>query len=476
MPRPGVDVTLLNVPGTISVPTDSGVWFVAGLTERGPTAAQEIVSLNDYANTYGTRQSYSVLYDALEVYFREGGDTVWIARVVGPAATIGGLNLLDAGAAIALVVKANGPGAWSASYKVQVVAGSTAGTFVIRVLDGTTSAVLEDSGDQPTNDAAVAWSNYSNYIRLTLGASALPPAPAAAAALAAGNDDRNNATDAQWQAALDSFASTLGPGQVSQPGRTTTVAFNQLTGHAETHNRVALLDLPNVPTAATLISVAVKSRFAAKFAPWVVIPGITYGTIRTVPPCALVAGLCGRNDASFGANTPSAGNNGISVFATDISQPDWSDTDRAALNNAGCNVIRRYLGIRVYGWRSCADPVADKNWLPFNNSRLFIRLTAELNESGENYVFSEIDGPNGHAISGLHGACASVLMQHFNAGELYGDEPDDAFIIDTSENVNTPETIANLELHAACYVRMAPFAEWVQIQISKRPVTEVLSA
>lgn len=473
MPRPGVDVSLLNVPGTVSVETDSGVWFVVGQTERGPTGPRRITSLNDYANIFGARVSYSVLYDALETYFREGGAVAWISRVVGPAATTGTVNLLDSGAAVSLVAKSDGPGAWSSSYKIQVLAGSATGLFVIRILD-TNNVVLEDSGDLPTNDAAVAWSNYSNYVTLTLGASANNPAVAAAVAFPAGNDDRNNITDAQWQTALDAFGTTLGPGQVSEPGRTTTTAFTQLTGHAETHNRVALLDMPNVPTAATLIAITNKSRFAAKFAPWVVVPGLTFGTIRTVPPSALIAGLCARNDASFGANTPSAGNNGVSLFATDLSQPDWNDTDRASLNNAGVNVIRRYLGIRNYGWRSAADPVADKNWLPFNNSRLYIALTAELNAVGENYVFAEVDGINGSAINGLHGACAGVMKEHYDLGELFGDQPDEAFVVDTGSEVNTPTTIANLELHAIVYTRMAPFGEWVQIQISKRPVTESL--
>jgi hypothetical protein len=49
-----------------------------------------------------------------------------------------------------------------------------------------------------------------------------------------------------------------------------------------------------------------------------------------------------------------------------------------------------------------------------------------------------------------------------------------AFTVDTGPAVNTLQTLANLELHAACRVKMSPFAEWVQIQVVKRSITQPL--
>jgi hypothetical protein len=43
--------------------------------------------------------------------------------------------------------------------------------------------------------------------------------------------------------------------------------------------------------------------------------------------------------------------------------------------------------------------------------------------------------------------------------------------VDTGSSVNTPQTIANNELHAVCMVVMSPFAEQVFINIVKNPVT-----
>lgn|SRR5215469_14117995 len=475
--RPGVQVSILEIPSPVSIPLDTGTWFSLGLTDRGPAATPTLIqSLDQFNTVFGARQSYSILYDAIETFFREGGSRVYISRVVGPAATVGTHPLNDAGAQVSLTVNAIGPGAWSANYKVAVVTGVTGGSYQIQIMDASNN-VLEQSGDLMDQGSAVAWANYSSYVRIVLGASANNPAIAAPAALSAGTDDRASVTDTQWQAALDACGSQLGPGQVSQPGRTTSAAYNQVTGHAQLNNRVALLDLPNSGTVATLQASAasVVSRFGAAFCPWVVIPGVATGTIRTVPPCAFIAGLLGRNDPGLGTNAPAAGNNGQALYCTDLSQPDWSDTQRTTLNSSSCNVIRRLFGgVRNYGWRALVNATSDPSWVDFGNARLFVDLSAELDAIGENYIFLELDGQNGTTINDFHGALAGAMMDHYNSGDLFGDTPDQAFAVDTGPSVNTLQTLANNELHAIVRVKMAPFAEWVQIQIAKRQVTQAL--
>lgn len=476
MARPGSEILLGTTPNTLSVATDTGTAFMLGQTDRGPQEARLIRSLTEFVSVFGDRVAYSSLYDAVELFFREGGDRVYISRVVGPAASSGSKNLLDGAAAISLVATAVGPGAWSADYQVQVVAGVGAGTFRIYVLDADDN-VLEDSGDLEDQLAAVTWSAFSDYIRITLGVSALDPAVAAASALSAGSDDRTNITDDEWQDALDLFTSDYGPGQVLAPGRTSSNGHQQLIAHVEAMDRVALLDLSNTGNEATLQGEAAadRSRFAAAFAPWVVIPGTTDTSERTVPPSAMVAGMIARNDPSLGTNRPSAGTAGISRFATGLSQPGWTDSERETLNANGVNVIRSMGGgIRVYGWRSLASPTSDADWLDFGNARLYMALGAELEAVAENYVFEEIDGQNGGTIGAYHDALAGVCLRHYQRGELFGDTAADAFSVDTGSAVNTLETIAALELHAIVSVRMSPFAEYVPITIIKRQITQAV--
>jgi hypothetical protein len=436
-----------------------------------------IQTLDQFVTVYGARQSYSILYDAVETFFREGGNRVYVGRVVGPAAASGTLVLNDAAAAPSLNVTALGPGAWSALYKVGVVAGGAGGTFQIQVTDASNN-VLEQSSDLTNQSSAIAWSAYSNYIRLTLGTSVNNPAVAAPVALSAGNDDRTNITDTQWANALTLFSSSLGPGQVSAPGRTSSTSYGQIKAHVESFGRVGLLDLPDSPTVATLQAAAagVTSRFCASFAPWIIVPGVTGGTVRTVPPCGMIAGLCGRNDPSVGANQPAAGNNGVARFGTDLSQPDWNDANRTTLNSSSCNIIRRlYGGIRNYGWRALVNAVGDPSWVDFGNGRFYMDLAAELDSIGENFVFSQIDGQNGQTIQQFHDQLYGNLLGHYTAGELFGDTADQAFAVDTSDKVNTLATLANNELHAVCMVKMSPMAEFVAINIVKLMVTQSIT-
>jgi Bacteriophage tail sheath protein len=470
MPRPGVDVSLLDTPGAaISVPTDTGVWFTVGLTERGPTnEALAVLSIDDFTAKYGNRVSYSSFYDCMEEFFKEGGYQAYVGRVVGPAAASGSLNLLDSTSAISLVASARGAGSWSANVRIAVLTGTVGGTFVIQVQDAVGN-ILEDSGNLVDQSEAVAWSQGSDYIRLTLGASANDPAVLAPTPMSAGADDRVNITDTEWQKALDLFPEDLGPGQVSAPGRTTSAGHTQLINHATDKTRVAVLDLTDSPSVSTLTTAAGTGRFCASFAPWLTIPGLAAGSTRTIPPSALISGLCARNDAALGPNRPAAGDAGVSRYSIGLSQPSWSDADRQTLNTGKVNVIRNIYGSIVnYGFRSGANPNTDKNWIDFANARLYMSLSAELNQAAQAYMFEEIDGQNGHTINGFHDSLAGVMLHHYNMGELFGDSPETAFNVDTGPSVNTLERLQNLELHAVVYVSMAPFAEYIVIQIVKR--------
>lgn len=471
--RPGSVVTLRTTPSTPTLSTDTGTAFVSHETDRGPLTAQLIHSLSEFVSVFGDRQTYSPIYDWLDEFFREGGNRVYVSRVVGPGATTGFLSLNDGAAAESLRANAIGPGAWSSSYKVQVLAGVGAGTFVVRVLDAT-NVVLEDSGDLLDQDSAVQWSQFSKYIRLTKGISANDPAVLAATALSAGNDDRASVTDAQFLAALNKFSKDLGPGQVALPGRTSDASHSQLVAHAQNNNRVAVLDYPDTALSGTLqaSAAAARDRQAAGWAPWPSIPGVVSGLFRPVPPSALICGICARNDPALGANHPGAGRFGVSRYAFDLTQAAWDDPTITTLNASGVNVIRRYGGtIQVFGWRSTST---DGNWVDFGNARLFMAIAAQLDNVAQNFLFDEIDGQNGSTINEFHTSIVGVMMTFFNTRQLFGSTADEAFNVDTSEGVNTLQTIAANELHAVVGVRMATMAEWIQIEIVKVPVTQSL--
>jgi phage tail sheath protein FI len=432
--------------------------------------------MTQFTTLFGARVSYSVLYDALDVFFREGGGHAYVVRVVGPGAVTATHNLLDAAAAICLVASALGPGASGNNISVGVRAGQGAGNFVIfSVVGGTEVETSPDLADPPT---AILWAQNSNYIRLTAGASANDPAVVAATALAGGNDDKGNITDTQYQSALDSITSDFGPGQVSVPGRTSDIGHQQLVDHAGKHQRVAILDAPDTSTIATLTAsalaarVGTSSKFGAMFWPWLIVPGVVSGSTRSVPPSGLIAGLLARNDAAgMGADQAAAGDNGVSLFTTGLSQPAMTDANRQTLNTSGIDVIRLLYGTyRNYGWRSLVDPVAEVDWVNFGCGRLYMAIAADGQSLAEGFIFDKLDG-QGKTIASFNGVLSTMLQRYYNSGDLYGASPADAFFVDTGPSVNTPQTIANHELHAVMNVRMSEFAEMVQIEVYKKPIT-----
>jgi hypothetical protein len=476
----GTVVSRIDQAPPRSAPTSTDAAFVVGETGKGPVGTYtEIRSMTRFEAVYGKRESYTVkyVYDAVETIFREGGSTVYVSRVVGPTPTLATVKLNDqSGSAdpadVALIVTAKNAGSWGASLNVEVTVASTNFTIIV---SHDTDGVLENSGTLADRAAAVAWATASSdYIDIALGTSAEDPRAQGPLSLVGGTDDRANIVDAQWATALAVFDKTIGPGQVLAPGRTTTAGYTQLLSHAASNNRVALLDGADTPTVSTLTTAAalqqsdVNGRFGQLLAPWAIIPGTAPGTTRTVPYSAVQAGLIARSDLlPASPNQAIAGKFGQPRFAVDLTQT-YSDSQVNTLNDAGVTAVKFvYGGIRTYGLSSLADPDTDPLWTQFAGARLFMALDAECQAIGEEYVGETIDG-HGHVFQSLRHDLEGMLLgfyEPYNA--LYGDTPEEAFVVDVGAQVNTEETIAAKQINAAVGVRVSPGGELVSIEIAR---------
>lgn len=479
MSLPGTTVTTRQTAPPRSAPTATGTLFAAGITQQGPTAPQVIRSLSDYLAVYGARVSNGLLYDSLDAFFNEGGAEAICARVIGPTPVYATVNLPDGSAVTSLIVTAKSYGSYANGWKI-IVTGS--GPYTITVEDAS-SNVLELSPSLTTQADAVTYGQSSAYVNIALGSSALIPSSETNKVLASGTDDYTDATDTQWLAAITQFTKDLGPGQIAMPGRSTATAHTNLITHAAANNRRALLDYTDTPTRATLVTAAgvdslvANSEFAAAFAPWAIIPGVTSGTTRTVPYSAIEAGIIARNDgAGVSPNQPSAGTQyGVSQYALGLSQPAWSDTDREALNNGGVNVAMLINGqVTTFGYRSLAPANVPADWLLFSNSRLVMAIVAQCQVVGLRYVLHLIDG-QGIVFKDFAGDLKAVIQPYFDDGSLFGPTPQDAYLVDTGPSVNTPDTIAALQLNAIVSLQLSPFAEMVPIQIVTTTLTEGVS-
>lgn len=512
--RPGVTVQSLAArPPQGGVPTDTSVGFIVGEAAQGPDdVAAQITSLTEFGTVFGGRLAAApFLYDGTEAFFREGGATLYVSRLIDSTATQARIAVPALGAGVNLI--ANYRGTYANGMQLVIdgpavppplgeddgedggdgeeeedapsgltfAAKAPGDPYTAQVLDSS-GGVLQQSLQIYTQGDLAAWLASGSYATLAGYTDAGDLAPATVT-LAAGTDGPVPVTaQAALDDALSRFLPDLGPGQVWAPGRTTTAAQASLIVHGELNNRVALLDAPQGADVPTLVATASalrgsdQDRYGSMWAPWATVPGIAVGTTRTIPWSSIQAGMIARLDASTGnANRAAAGDFGQSVFALNVTET-FSDADRQTLLFAGVNTARlRYGTVRAYGYRSLSDPNgANGQWEQFNHARLNMQIVAESEAIGEGYVFSQLDG-RGLTIAAFHGELNGMLKALFDDGALYGDTPDDAFDINTSPSVNTIATIAAGELHAVLSVKMSPHAELVVIEIVKVVLTEALS-
>lgn len=486
MSLPDVIVSVTSAVTPRTDPTDTGQAIFVGVTQRGRTdVPSPIRNLQDFITYCGQRLASSVLYDAAETYFSEGGVMLYVSRVFGAGAATATANLLDSSSTVALVVKAGqggvqDPGTWAngAAGGLSVAVVALGSGYQIQVFLG--GVLVESSWQCATQQDAINWSQTSKYVLITLGAGTLAPAVVAATNLASGTDGSATA-DADWQAALDRCSGTLGPGQVAAPGRTTSAGQLQLLDHAQKTNRFALLDGQDTSNDSTLTSQAAAvysapnngRRYGQLCAPWDIIPGLTAGTVRVVPPCARLAGEYARVDALGNPNQAAAGKHGKAQFVQDLSQPKWTDTQRLALNTAGVTVSRRRFAgaIMTFGMRTLADQQQDAQWSMAPNVRCVMWYVAQAKIIGDNHEFDQVDG-QGRELGSFKGDLTGPALDLFNVGALYGGTPAEAFLVDTGPAQNPPTDLAQGIEKAAVKLRTSPSAEQIQIQIIKTPITQ----
>jgi hypothetical protein len=88
-------------------------------------------------------------------------------------------------------------------------------------------------------------------------------------------------------------------------------------------------------------------------------------------------------------------------------------------------------------------------------------------------VLRQIDGRR-QLFAAFESELNGLLLRYFNSGALYGATPVDAFVVDTSDKINTVQTIMAGEVHAAIYAKVSPSAEYVRIDITKTQLDRTL--
>jgi hypothetical protein len=468
----GVHVTSLEAPPSRGANTNTGQWFVVGPADEGPvTAATRVRSLADFTRAYGARSAANdKLYDAVDVYLREGGASAYVAREVGPGAAKATVNIPGA-SGTSIVATAMDPGGGANGLKATATASGSG--FVLTVLDAS-GATLATSGVLTSKTVAPSFVNP--YVAFTAGAgSATPTLGATQYTLAGGASDAANVNDSTLAAALALFPRSLGPGQVSAPGRVGAGPYGALFSHAEANNRWAVVDVTDTGDFATLAALpaavpAGLESHGAPFGPSYTCPG-PGGTTRTVPASAVVAALCARVDASGNPNQAAAGRDLALRYVTGLTQT-FSDDDHDALLNLGINLGKDVYGVlENYGFQTVLTQDEDPVFWQANRGRTRMYITAQALARGESYMFKDIDG-RGLLATAWGEDIASMLADLYAVGALYGDTPAAAYRVDTGPTVNTPESIAAGVLKAVASVRISPHAKDIELELVSVPTTQ----
>lgn len=470
------------------VPTDTSTWFFADMAARGSHLKPvHITSPSRAEGLIGERVAYSLARSAIDVV-----GSAWFARVVGPNPVAASVDLAGTGGTtLTVTAKEVGEFADGANdgYTLDIIDGPVGGsTFrVIVVKYGGVEVARSPEFDATTRQAAVDWSTADAIpVTVTIGVGTGLPATATGTALAGGDDDHQNATDAEWAAAINRFSKDLGPGQVTMLGRTTSQAHLDTMAAAAATNRKAILDGLNTTVKATLLAAAatlrtnVNAKEGAYYAPWVTYPGVSGAGTRVLPPSPFVAAAYARNDPLYGPDQPAAGDWGVLTGAIGLPDSTLSDDDYDDLNDAGVNMLREIYGVfEIMGARTLADPATSPTHYKVSNERLEMLIKARAAEIAQRFVGRKIDG-QGVAMADWHGQLGAMMGALYLNGDLYPDptdpRPETAFRVDTGSDVNTPESLQADQLLADIYFVPAPFAEMIKVTVTNVPIGTPLAA
>lgn len=487
--RPGITYSIVDTPQTRGVSTDTGVGYMIGVTEQGAHDTNTAVrSVAEYVATFGARVSYSYLYDAVECFFTQGGSLLYISRLIGPDPVYATVNIYDQSGSVApgdvaLVATAKQYGQFANDITVEIEAGGGGGTFVIVVVyDG---VEVERSGDLVDRAAAVTWSATSDYIGITLGASAEDPRVQPATALAGGTDDYSNITSTEVDAALANFALVAGPGQVAAPGITDADTHEALTAYCSTTvNRRAIIDLPDTGVVADLVEDAEAitalegSRYSAGWGgTWLTIPGLTSGTTRTVPPSGVMMGLMARTDGTAGPGQAAAGVWALPRAGSVLGLTrEFTDAEVTTLNAANVNVWRTIATTpQNYGFRTLGDGSALPQWQQLQASRVVMAVAAKAQAVLNTYLFASFDGQR-KRLAALEGDIKGQALAPYYPSALYGDTAEAAYRVDaTSEAVNSDADLADGDVAVQISLRPSPHAEMITATISSQSIATPLA-
>lgn len=264
------------------------------------------------------------------------------------------------------------------------------------------------------------------------------------------------------------------------PGRATAVVQPDLVSWSEETNSFAVLAGPLAQTVAgirtyvkTTASLKGQSEYGAFYWPNVYLANPStevYGSDTEkvlVPAEGSVLAAIIVQDVKRGGVYEAAGGleNGQLFGVVDIeTDAVYDEANRDALYPDRINIIHHMADGEPFFIDGSRTLREDGPFPSIGESRGVIYITQTLFEFVDPKRHKNI---NMRLLSEIRNVGTLWLRRQTELGAFFTDDPGKAFYLDTSENVNTPATMAAKELHLGLGLNMAPPAEWIYIDVTK---------
>ncbi|MEW1922265.1 fibronectin type III domain-containing protein [Streptomyces sp. NPDC088360] len=210
---------------------------------------------------------------------------------------------------------------------------------------------------------------------------------------------------------------------------------------------------------------APATSYAAFYGPWIQVAdpaGSSVSSTRMLPPGGAVMGQFAQADAAVGPNRSPAGvAYGLvgTVGVENLFALDQLDS----LNQIGANIIRPVpqSGYCIMGARTLKQGMPDR----YISIRRMLTYLENLLEESTRFAIFEPNGPE--LWQTLSALVTQQLLTLTQADQLQSSVPDQAFFVVCDETNNTPQTVANGEIHIQVGVALASPAEFIVIEISQ---------
>jgi len=509
---PGVYVEEVEIGGKPIEGVGTSTAGFIGETERGPTQAHLVTSMNEFQRLYGASrwtthagESKTFLPYAIEGFFANGGKRCFVLRILGsgsaaasaevpakspeapapsPAAGPTAPPQPPAPPKSAFRVEASSKGLWGNSLQIKITEASQKelDQSLFRLLvfrKGNDQAVEEFdnlSPDKASQDHCAKRVNSEsvliNVIDVKDGVQ--PARDKGTINIEKGSDGDaigigtyRGAADAPpgkktGIAALteiDEVSIVCAPNEHDHDGISAAIVQ-----HCESmKDRFAVLQARKDADPPSKLRCPSDSKYAAFYYPWIYVVDSTTGARKLVPPCGHVAGIYARSDIERGVHKAPA--NEVVRGAAGL-QFRVSQGVQDLLNPRGVNCIRSFVGrgIRVWGARTMSS---DPSWKYVNVRRLFLYLEESIEEATQWVVFE----PNDQRLwARVTQSISDFLTRVWRDGALMGTTPEEAFFVQCAKDVTMVQSdIDNGRLIIRIGVAPVKPAEFVIFRIEQTP-------